>query len=94
MPLFVDVHWMCACAETMIRNHRWCSCLQEQYSGIRTIFRKCFALLKVMARGNDTVQHRLFDRLDMLLNIQGAEPEMAEALVEVRDQKMRLFSVC
>ena len=36
-----------------------------------------------MARDNETVQQRLFDRMDMLLNIQGAEPEMAEALVEV-----------
>ena len=57
--------------------------LQEQYSGIRTIFQKCFTLLKVMARGNEVVQQRLFDRLDMLLNIKGAEPEMAEALIEV-----------
>ncbi len=41
-------------------------------------------LLKVMARGNEAVQQRLFDRLDMLLNIQGAENEMAEALIEVK----------
>ena len=40
-------------------------------------------LLNVMARDNETVQQRLFDRMDMLLNIKGAEPEMADALVEV-----------
>ena len=36
-----------------------------------------------MARGNEQVQQRLFDRLDMLLNIQGAEAKMAECLTEV-----------
>ena len=56
---------------------------QEQYSGVRNIFQKAFELLKAMARGNPTVQQRLFDRLDILLNIQGAESQMAQALVEV-----------
>ena len=36
-----------------------------------------------MCRGNEVVQHRLFDRLDLLLSTKGAEPEMAEALIEV-----------
>ena len=36
-----------------------------------------------MARGNDQVQQRLFDRIDMLLNVQGAEPKMAECITEV-----------
>lgn len=38
-----------------------------------------------MARGNDIVQQRLFDRLDLLLNIQGAEANLADALTEVRN---------
>ena len=58
--------------------------LQEQYQGMQEIFRKSFRLLKAMARGNVLVQQRLFDRLDILLNIKGAEPELAEALIEVR----------
>ena len=36
-----------------------------------------------MARGNELVQQRLFDRLDMLLNIQGADQQMAECITEV-----------
>ncbi len=59
---------------------------QEQYSGIRDIFKKCFKLLQVMSRGNEAVQQRLFDRMDMLLSIQGAEGAMAEALTEVSDK--------
>ena len=62
------------------------SFLQSQYSGIRSIFQKCFKLLQSMARGNEVVQQRLFDRLDMLLNIEGAQSEMAEALTEVWKQ--------
>jgi len=37
-----------------------------------------------MARENALVQQRLFDRLNMLLHIKGAESEMAEALIEVK----------
>ena len=67
---------------------------QDQYAGIREIFQKCFVLLKVMARGNEAVQQRLFDRLDMLLNIQGAENQMAEALIEVkRCLVVRIFCI-
>ena len=36
-----------------------------------------------MARGNEVVQRRLFDRMDILLAIEGAENQMAEALTEV-----------
>ncbi|XP_070537450.1 LOW QUALITY PROTEIN: inositol 1,4,5-trisphosphate-gated calcium channel ITPR3-like [Ptychodera flava] len=57
--------------------------LMEQYAGLQEIFKKCFELLRVMARGNDIVQIRLYDRLDVLLNIKGAEAEMARALTEV-----------
>ena len=51
---------------------------------MRRIFEKSFTLLRVMARGNEHVQQRLFDRLDMILNVRGAEPKMAECLTEVR----------
>jgi len=36
-----------------------------------------------MARGNELIQKRTFDRLNMLLSIEGAVPEMADALIEV-----------
>ena len=56
---------------------------QVQYESTLVIFRQCFTLLKVMARGNALVQQRLFDRLDLILSIKGTEPQMAEALIEV-----------
>ena len=61
---------------------RW-PMFQGQYESTLVIFRQCFMLLKVMARGNGLVQQRLFDRLDLILSIQGTEPEMAAALIEV-----------
>ena len=47
------------------------------------MFQRCFTLLRVMARGNKLVQRRMFDRLNMLLSVEGAVPEMADALIEV-----------
>jgi len=47
------------------------------------VFQKTFVLLKNMARGNKTVQIRLFDRLDLLLSKTGADRELAEAMTEV-----------
>lgn len=43
-----------------------------------------FRLLKAISRGNAAVQGRLFDQLDFLLRVKGAEIEMAEAVMEVR----------
>ncbi|XP_064638655.1 inositol 1,4,5-trisphosphate receptor type 3-like isoform X2 [Lineus longissimus] len=57
--------------------------LLDQYGGIQMVFKKTFILLQRLARGNEVVQQRLFDRLDKLLTIQGAEAEMAIALTEV-----------
>ena len=57
--------------------------MQEQYKGTQGVFQRCFTLLKLMARGNERIQKRLFDRLNMLLSIEGAVPEMADALIEV-----------
>ena len=48
------------------------------------VFGKAFLLLRAMARGNKQIQQRLFDRLDILLGLQGAEAQMAECLTEVR----------
>ncbi|KAI8488683.1 hypothetical protein Bbelb_337120, partial [Branchiostoma belcheri] len=57
--------------------------LQEQYSRQQVIFKKCFKLLRVLARGNEIVQLRLFERLDDLLKVRGAEVEMAKAITEI-----------
>ena len=45
---------------------------------------KCCMLLKALARQNPVVQGRLFDRMDILLAVQGCEKQLAEALEEVR----------
>ncbi|XP_077987360.1 inositol 1,4,5-trisphosphate-gated calcium channel ITPR1-like [Glandiceps talaboti] len=74
----IDVRLMQALKGTDILK-----CVQDQYAGLQEIFKKCFTFLKVMARGNDVVQMRLYDRLDVLLNVKGAEAEMAAALTEV-----------
>ncbi|XP_023930445.1 inositol 1,4,5-trisphosphate receptor type 3 [Lingula anatina] len=57
--------------------------LVEQYRGLQQVFQKALGLLTVMARGNASVQERLFNRLDVLLNVKGAEQELGEALAEV-----------
>jgi inositol 1,4,5-triphosphate receptor type 1 len=60
--------------------------VQEQYRGLEYILKKCLCLLKALARGNDLVQMRIFERLDTLLKINVVESEVAEALKEVRLQ--------
>ncbi|CAD5113406.1 DgyrCDS2578 [Dimorphilus gyrociliatus] len=57
--------------------------LKDQYSGMRRVLAHTFLLLKHLTRSNKTVQERLFNRLDILLTVEGAEPELGEALVEV-----------
>ena len=56
---------------------------QEQYRGIEEILKKSLKLLRFLARGNDTVQIRMFDRLDTLLRIKVVESDLAIALKEV-----------
>lgn len=57
--------------------------LADQYQGMKAALQASFRLLKAICRGNPTVQARLFDQLDFLLQVKGAEPEMAEAVLEV-----------
>ena len=57
---------------------------QEQYRGLQTVLKKCLKLLKALARGNDLVQMRIFERLDNLLKIKVVEVDLAVALREVR----------
>jgi len=57
--------------------------LQEQYRGLELILKKCLGLLKALARGNDFVQLRMFERLDILLKIKVVESDVAVALKEV-----------
>jgi len=56
---------------------------QEQYRGLELILKKCLGLLKALARGNDFVQLRMFERLDILLKIKVVESDVAIALKEV-----------
>ena len=59
--------------------------VMDQYRGLEIIMKKSLKLLKALARGNDVVQSRMFERLDPLLKIKVVEPEMAIALKEVTD---------
>ena len=43
---------------------------------------KSIRLLRALARGNDAVQKRIYDRMDTLLKIQVVESEIALALKE------------
>jgi len=64
--------------------------VQEQYRGLELILKKCLGLLKALARGNDFVQLRMFERLDILLKIKAVESDVALALKEV--QQLRLLT--
>jgi inositol 1,4,5-triphosphate receptor type 1 len=57
---------------------------QEQYRGIEEVLKKCLKMLKALARGNDVVQMKIFERLDRLLKIKVVEPELAITLKEVK----------
>ena len=65
------------------------SVVQEQYRGLELILKKCLGLLKALARGNDFVQLRMFERLDILLKIKVVESDVAVALKEVRYVTLR-----
>ena len=67
---------------------------QEQYRGLETILKKCLKLLKALARGNDLVQLRMFERLDNLLRIKVVEADLAIALKEVRPDHFTEEGVC
>ena len=60
--------------------------LIDQYRGLEEILKKSLQLLKAIARGNDVVQTRMFEKLDTLLKIKVVEPELAIALKEVSHQ--------
>ena len=58
-------------------------------SGIKTIVIKSIRLLKALARGNDVVQKRIYDRMDTLLKVRVVESEIALALKEVCNSVIR-----
>ena len=62
--------------------------LMEQYRGIEEILKKSLRLLRFLARGNDTVQARMFERLDTLMKIKVVESDLAIALKEVSGGKL------
>ena len=51
---------------------------------MESVLKKSLGLLKALARGNDVVQMRMFERLDTLLKIKVVESDMAIALKEVQ----------
>ncbi|KAK7504550.1 hypothetical protein BaRGS_00004036, partial [Batillaria attramentaria] len=57
--------------------------LLEQYAGMTDIFKKTLYLLKLLARENEAVQHHIFERLDILLEVRVVESDLAIALTEV-----------
>ena len=50
---------------------------------LQEVRRKSFLALKALAHDNPTIQNRLYNRMFELLNVQGADKELAMALVEV-----------
>ena len=65
--------------------------LMEQYRGIEEILKKSLRLLQALARGNDVVQTRMFERLDQLLKMKVVESELAVALKEVEEFPITLL---
>jgi len=61
---------------------------------METILKKCLKLLKALARGNDLVQMRIFERLDSLLKIKVVEVDMAVALREASRPMLWLVFDC
>ena len=51
--------------------------------GLQQVRQKSFLALKALAHDNPVIQNRLYDRMFELLNVQGADKELAMALVEV-----------
>lgn len=72
---------------------------QEQYAGMTDIFKKTLYLLRLLARENDAVQHHIFERLDILLEVRVVESDLAMALREVGvrlhlDNTIHSLSLC
>ena len=57
--------------------------LREKYRGTREVVTRSLRLLSALARGNDLVQRRIYDRMDTLLKVKGVEREVATTLTEV-----------
>jgi len=55
----------------------------DQYVELRMIMIRCVRLLKALAKDNDLVQRRIYDRMDLLLRVKGFESEIALLLQEV-----------
>ena len=62
---------------------------QEQYSGMKKVFQKTLYLLRLLIRENEAVQFRIFNNLDILLDVQVVPSDLALALKEVSIKKTR-----
>ncbi|XP_053404101.1 inositol 1,4,5-trisphosphate receptor type 3-like isoform X2 [Mercenaria mercenaria] len=55
----------------------------DHYVDLRRVFEISFVLLKMLARSNQVIQHRLYDRLDLILSKRGGFVQMAELVTEI-----------
>ena len=62
---------------------------QEQYSGMKKVFQKTLYLLRLLIRENEAVQFRIFNNLDILLDVQVVPSDLALALKEVLKATLR-----
>ncbi|KAH3769464.1 hypothetical protein DPMN_170733 [Dreissena polymorpha] len=64
--------------------------LLDQYCGMRVIFQKTLYLLQLLIRENDNVQFRIFNHLDVLLDVTVVPSDLALALKEQVKKIVRL----
>jgi len=57
--------------------------MREKYTGLIEIRKKCFTFLNMFCRKNKAIQARLFDQMDNLLLVQGAEKELGLLIAEM-----------
>ncbi|XP_075250138.1 inositol 1,4,5-trisphosphate-gated calcium channel ITPR2-like isoform X3 [Convolutriloba macropyga] len=66
-----------------ILNQKVETALLMESEGLQQVRQKSFLALKALAHDNPVIQNRLYDRMFELLNVQGADKELAMALVEI-----------
>ncbi|XP_064638087.1 inositol 1,4,5-trisphosphate receptor type 2-like isoform X2 [Lineus longissimus] len=63
----------------LLAQHNHCDLTQEKPE-VRDVVKKALRCLMFLANGNDHVQKRTYERLDMLMNIKGVEQELSLCL--------------
>lgn len=65
-----------------LNNQRIDSKLIDDYREAKIVIQKTLELLKALTKNNETVQRRVFERLDLLLTVSGVENQIALTLRE------------